>query len=81
MLTSMYDILNTNGVSDLCYDDDWDLIKAFDYYMSEYVPIWVRNVLKVIYLIQLFTSTHEYLPASVKYATQLLWKAKNDHIS
>ena len=46
--------------------------------MSEYVPIWVRNVLKVIYLIQLFISTHQYLSASVKYATQLLWKAKGD---
>ena len=44
--------------------------------MSEYLPILVRNVLV---LIQLFISTFEYLP--VKYATQLLWKAKNDHIS
>ena len=77
----MCDILNTNGVSDLCYDNDWDLIKAFYQYMSEYVPIWVRNVLKVIYLIQLFISTHEYLPVSVNYAMQLLWKAQNDHIS
>ena len=44
--------------------------------MSEHVPILVRNVLKVIYLIQLFISTCEYLPVSVKYATQSLWKAK-----
>ena len=49
--------------------------------MSEYLPILVRNVLKVIYLMQLFISAYEYLPAPVKYATQLLWKAKNDHIS
>ena len=68
----MYDILTTNGVSDLCYENDWDLINVFYYYMSEYVPILVRNVLKVIYLIQLFISTYEYLHASVKYATQFL---------
>ena len=33
-------------------------------------------MLKIIYLIQLFISMCEYLPASVKYATQSLWKAK-----
>ena len=49
--------------------------------MSEYLPILVKNLLKVIYLIQLFVSMYEYLPAPVMYATQLLWKAKNDHIS
>ena len=35
----MFDILNTNGVSDYWYENDLDLIKAFYWCMSEYVPI------------------------------------------
>ena len=78
---SMFDILTTNGVSDWWYENDWDLIKAFYLCMSEYVPIFVRLVLKLLHLIQVFVPKYEYLPVSVKYATELLWKAKNGHIS
>ena len=51
---SMFDILNTNGISDYWYDNDLDLIKAFYWCMSEYSPILVRNVLKLLYMIQVF---------------------------
>ena len=52
----MFDILNTNGVSDYWYENDLDLIKAFYRCMSEYVPVLVRNVLKLLYMIQVFIS-------------------------
>ena len=65
MYTSMFDILTT--------------IKAFYSYMSEYVPILVWNVLKLPHLLQLFIPKFEYLPFSVKYATQLLWKTSSLH--
>ena len=51
---SMFAILNTNGVSDYWYENDLDSIKAFHWCMSEYVPILVRNVLKLLYMIQVF---------------------------
>ena len=78
---SMFDLLNTNGVSDYWYENNLKLIKALYWCMSEYVPTLVRNVLKLLYMIQVFIPKLEYLPVSVKYATQLLWNAKNGHIS
>ena len=59
---SMFDILNTNGVSDYWYENDLDLIKAFYWCMSEYVPILVRNMLNMT---QVFIPKYEYLPVSL----------------
>ena len=73
---SMFNILNTNGVSDYWYENHLDLIRPFYWCMSEYVPILVRNVLKLLYMIHVFIPKQKYLRVSVKYATQLLWKAK-----
>ena len=52
LYTSGFDILTTNSVSCWQYENDRDLIKAFHLCMQEYVPILVRNVVKLPYQIQ-----------------------------